>query len=238
MILRSGKKRKLNSVENDNNCTAENRGINLSSTQQKSMPSTAASVLTTASPTLETSGFTVLKKFRGTIHYLLGYSGPPGSKNITTITQQSRLVRSTAVLDEVCDDVVKYYYERVRGPAGKVKFTAPIQKWRDNLNLEGIASTEWWRQHMVILLVDKLRYPKLESISLDNKNGKLKVEFSIDRRAGQMESRHGLYMAAVVKCGDDSKSETDMTTECQFECIPGTSCDDDDDDDDEEEEEE
>ena len=209
-LKNNNKKRKL--ITNDEHNIQQHGDDNVTE-KSKNISSVSG---TTGEGTLLVEEFKVLKKFEGTIRYMLGYSGPPGTKNATTLIQESRLLRSGDELDEVCDHLVDYYFERVRGPAGKVHFTPAIQKWRNSL--KDIV----WENHIVVLLVHKTRRPKLESISMIGNEvaRKLKIQFSIDRRAGQMQSQNGLYFAAQVKvaCGANCLSGL----ECEFECVPGT----------------
>lgn len=210
----NNKKRKL--ITNDEHNIQQQHVDDNVTEKSKNITNISSVSGTTGEGTLLVEEFKVLKKFEGTIRYMLGYSGPPGTKNATTLIQESRLLRSGDELDEVCDHLVDYYFERVRGPAGKVHFTPAIQKWRNSL--KDIV----WENHIVVLLVHKTRRPKLESISMIGNEvaRKLKIQFSIDRRAGQMQSQNGLYFAAQVKvaCGADCLSGL----ECEFECVPGT----------------
>ena len=179
----------------------------------------------------------VLKKWWGCLNFTLGYSGPPGSKYAKVITQKSRVIKNTVELESLCDTLVKYSYVRVRGPAGRVADTPALQHWKETKMEESL-----WQDHVLILVVHKHRYPKIESVSVGDKSGILKVLYSAERRAGQMESRHGLYMVVQVAC-DSRTIEEIHTSEHVFECVAGTADksdeeDDDNDDDDAGEKEE
>jgi hypothetical protein len=184
--------------------------------------------------------FLVVKKWRGSLRYILGYSGPPGTKYSKTICQEHRLIRSTAELDDMCGSLVNYYYSRVRGPAGRVSYTPELQKWRDSID------ESMWKDHMVVVVVHHNRHPKVEAIFMNNTSSSsssgtatLKVQYSAERRTGQMETQHGLFMAvqvacdpSVISCGGDE----DVCVE--FECVSGSADVSDDEDEEEEDEEE
>ena len=175
MKLRSKRKRSHNN-NNDHNDHEEEQ-------QEQDVKSSTPTDMITLHP---------VKTWSGWIKYLLGYSGPPGSKNTKAIIQNSRMIKNMTELDEVCDNLITYYYEGVRGPAGKVKYIPDLQKWRDSVD-ESI-----WEDHFMIIMIHEHRCPHLESITINSTSSELSVVYSIDKRAGQKESHIGLFEAVLV----------------------------------------
>lgn len=133
----------------------------------------------------------ILKQWSGQILYTIGYTGPPGSKNVKEIKQESRVISSSIEMKKLCDRVVNYYFEGVRGPAGRRKFTPEICEW--------MQSTDdlTWEEFIVVVVVDKRRRPQILSVRQAN-DGVLEIRYCTAKHSGQMETRHGFFSACLL----------------------------------------
>ena len=65
----------------------------------------------------------MITEYSGTIQELIGYSGPPGSKNCRALKRVSTLMtrNDTTALRKYADGIVTHGYHGVKGPKGRVE---------------------------------------------------------------------------------------------------------------------
>jgi len=169
METRSSKKRKLGTAAYGNSSTAS-----------------ASTYTSTAQPG------DLLKSWSGSVRVVLGYSGPPGSKNVKVIKQESCIINSADEMNRFCENLKRHHHLGSKGPAGKRNFTPELDKWRK------FASPDVWNDHAVVVVVNKTKAPTITSVALDAKGAKVFYTIKPGVCCPQ-EVQYGCYGAVLVR---------------------------------------